>query len=66
MNNPTLKSFNSQKPFPFIQTQHPTHLFLHFSPIPQQPYKSLQQPQKLQFHILQPHPPQQPPNLLKI
>ncbi|WP_145466276.1 cold shock domain-containing protein, partial [Staphylococcus epidermidis] len=56
MKQPTLKSFNPQKPFPFIQLQPQNHLFLHFSPINQQGYKSLQEAQSLQFQLLEADP----------
>ncbi|GGI43411.1 cold-shock protein [Mammaliicoccus stepanovicii] len=51
MNNGTVKWFNSEKGFGFIEREDGNDLFVHFSGIAAEGYKSLEDGQKVQFEI---------------
>ncbi|CAD2073338.1 cold-shock protein [Phocicoccus pinnipedialis] len=51
MNNGTVKWFNSEKGFGFIEREDGDDLFVHFSSIVGDGYKSLEEGQKVEFDI---------------
>jgi cold shock protein len=51
MNNGTVKWFNAEKGFGFIEREDGEDLFVHFSAINSEGYKSLNEGQKVQFNV---------------
>ncbi|MBU0438833.1 cold-shock protein [Staphylococcus casei] len=51
MNNGTVKWFNAEKGFGFIERENGSDLFVHFSGIAAEGYKSLEEGQKVEFDI---------------
>ncbi|ASF20052.1 cold-shock protein [Staphylococcus cohnii] len=51
MNNGTVKWFNAEKGFGFIERENGSDLFVHFSGIVAEGYKSLEEGQKVEFDI---------------
>ncbi|PTJ80823.1 cold-shock protein [Staphylococcus succinus] len=51
MNNGTVKWFNAEKGFGFIERENGSDLFVHFSGITAEGYKSLEEGQKVEFDI---------------
>ena len=52
MNNGTVKWFNAEKGFGFIEVEGGNDVFVHFSPIAQEGYKSLEEGQAVEFEIV--------------
>ncbi|KKI63409.1 MULTISPECIES: cold-shock protein [Staphylococcus] len=52
MNNGTVKWFNAEKGFGFIERENGSDLFVHFSGIVAEGYKSLEEGQKVEFEVL--------------
>ncbi|MGL5313038.1 MAG: cold-shock protein [Peptostreptococcaceae bacterium] len=52
MNNGTVKWFNSEKGFGFISTEGGEDVFVHFSAIQTDGYKTLEEGQKVSFSIV--------------
>ena len=53
MNNGTVKWFNSEKGFGFIEVEGGNDVFVHFSAINQDGYKSLEEGQAVEFEIVE-------------
>ncbi|RIN40723.1 cold-shock protein [Staphylococcus succinus] len=51
MNNGTVKWFNAEKGFGFIERENGSDLFVHFSGIAAEGYKSLEEGQRVEFDI---------------
>lgn len=51
MNNGTVKWFNAEKGFGFIERENGSDLFVHFSGIAAEGYKSLEEGQSVEFDI---------------
>ena len=51
MHNGTVKWFNSEKGFGFIERENGNDVFVHFSGIAGEGYKSLEEGQKVDFNI---------------
>lgn len=51
MNNGTVKWFNAEKGFGFIERENGSDLFVHFSGIAAEGYKSLEEGQNVEFDI---------------
>ncbi|KTW20556.1 MULTISPECIES: cold-shock protein [Staphylococcus] len=51
MNNGTVKWFNAEKGFGFIERENGNDLFVHFSGIAAEGYKSLEEGQNVEFDI---------------
>ncbi|MFK3833158.1 cold-shock protein [Staphylococcus saprophyticus] len=51
MNNGTVKWFNAEKGFGFIERENGSDLFVHFSGIVAEGYKSLEEGQNVEFDI---------------
>lgn len=51
MNNGTVKWFNAEKGFGFIERENGNDLFVHFSGIAAEGYKSLEEGQSVEFDI---------------
>ncbi|PCF83757.1 cold-shock protein [Staphylococcus intermedius] len=52
MNNGTVKWFNSEKGFGFIERENGNDVFVHFSGITGEGYKSLEEGQNVDFDII--------------
>ncbi|MRF36435.1 cold-shock protein, partial [Staphylococcus sp. KY49P] len=53
MNNGTVKWFNAEKGFGFIEVEGGNDVFVHFSAIAQEGYKSLEEGQAVEFEIVE-------------
>ncbi len=53
MNNGTVKWFNSEKGFGFIEREDGSDVFVHFSAIAEEGYKSLEEGQKVELDIVE-------------
>ncbi len=53
MKNGTVKWFNAEKGFGFISVEGENDVFVHFSAINSQGYKTLEEGQKVQFEIVE-------------
>lgn len=53
MNNGTVKWFNSEKGFGFIERKNGNDVFVHFSGIAGEGYKSLEEGQKVEFDVIE-------------
>ncbi|MFD3445419.1 cold-shock protein [Microbacteriaceae bacterium 4G12] len=53
MQQGTVKWFNSEKGFGFIETEDGKDVFVHFSAIQGEGYKSLEEGQRVQFEVTQ-------------
>lgn len=53
MNNGTVKWFNAEKGFGFIEIEGENDVFVHFSAINQEGYKSLEEGQEVEFEIVE-------------
>ena len=53
MNNGTVKWFNAEKGFGFIERENGGDVFVHFSAIVEDGYKSLEEGQSVEFEIVE-------------
>ena len=53
MNNGTVKWFNAEKGFGFIERENGGDVFVHFSAIVEDGYKSLEEGQSVEFDIVE-------------
>ena len=53
MTNGTVKWFNSEKGFGFIQTEEGTDVFVHFSQINKEGFKTLQEGEAVTFKVVE-------------
>lgn len=53
MQTGTVKWFNAEKGFGFIETEEGNDVFVHFSAIAGEGYKSLDEGQRVQFNVVQ-------------
>ncbi|WP_251521251.1 MULTISPECIES: cold-shock protein CspD [Staphylococcus] len=53
MNNGTVKWFNAEKGFGFIEVDGGNDVFVHFSAIAQEGYKSLEEGQEVEFEVVE-------------
>ena len=66
MNNGTVKWFNSEKGFGFIEVEGGNDVFVHFSEINQDGYKSLEEGQAVEFEIVEGDRGPQAANVIKL
>ena len=66
MNNGTVKWFNSEKGFGFIEVEGGNDVFVHFSAIAQEGYKSLEEGQAVEFEIVEGDRGPQAANVVKL
>ncbi|AQM40802.1 MULTISPECIES: cold-shock protein CspD [Staphylococcus] len=66
MNNGTVKWFNSEKGFGFIEVEGGNDVFVHFSAINQDGYKSLEEGQAVEFEIVEGDRGPQAANVIKL
>ena len=66
MNNGTVKWFNAEKGFGFIEVEGENDVFVHFSAINQEGYKSLEEGQKVEFDIVEGDRGEQAANVVKM
>ena len=66
MNNGTVKWFNSEKGFGFIEVEGGNYVFVHFSAINQDGYKSLEEGQAVEFEIVEGDRGPQAANVIKL
>ena len=66
MKTGTVKWFNSEKGFGFIEVQGENDVFVHFSAIQGEGYKSLEEGQKVQFEVEQGSRGPQATNVVKL
>ncbi len=65
-NNGTVKWFNSEKGFGFIEVEGGNDVFVHFSAINQDGYKSLEEGQAVEFEIVEGDRGPQAANVIKL
>lgn len=65
MNNGTVKWFNAEKGFGFIEREDGSDVFVHFSAIAEDGYKSLEEGQKVEFDIVEGDRGEQAANVVK-
>lgn len=66
MNTGKVKWFNAEKGFGFIEDENGTDVFVHFSAIAGDGYKSLEEGQRVQFDITQGNRGAQAANVVKL
>ncbi len=66
MNTGKVKWFNAEKGFGFIEDENGTDVFVHFSAITGDGYKSLEEGQRVQFDIAQGNRGAQAANVVKL
>ncbi|ALM55985.1 cold-shock protein CspD [Staphylococcus equorum] len=66
MNNGTVKWFNAEKGFGFIEVEGGNDVFVHFSAITQEGYKSLEEGQSVEFEIVEGDRGPQAANVVKL
>ncbi|WP_440116882.1 cold-shock protein [Paenibacillus sp. QZ-Y1] len=66
MQTGTVKWFNADKGFGFIETEEGTDVFVHFSAIQGEGYKSLDEGQRVQFEVTQGNRGPQAENVTKV
>lgn len=66
MNNCTVKWFNSEKGFGFIERENGGDVFVHFSAIVEDGYKSLEEGQNVEFDIVEGERGEQAANVVKM
>lgn len=66
MNNGTVKWFNAEKGFGFIEREDGSDVFVHFSAIAEDGYKSLEEGQKVEFDIVEGDRGEQAANVVKM
>ncbi|MCG1048968.1 cold-shock protein [Staphylococcus epidermidis] len=66
MNNGTVKWFNAEKGFGFIERENGGDVFVHFSAIVEDGYKSLEEGQSVEFDIVEGERGEQAVNVVKM
>lgn len=66
MNNGTVKWFNAEKGFGFIERDNGGDVFVHFSAIVEDGYKSLEEGQSVEFDIVEGERGEQAANVVKM
>lgn len=66
MNNGTVKWFNAEKGFGFIERENGGDVFVHFSAIVEDGYKSLEEGQSVEFDIIEGERGEQAANVVKM
>ncbi|WP_285347552.1 cold-shock protein [Staphylococcus epidermidis] len=66
MNNGTVKWFNAEKGFGFIERENGGDVFVHFSAIVEDGYKSLEEGQSVEFDIVEGERGEQAANVIKM
>lgn len=66
MNNGTVKWFNAEKGFGFIKRENGGDVFVHFSAIVEDGYKSLEEGQSVEFDIVEGERGEQAANVVKM
>ena len=66
MNNGTVKWFNAEKGFGFIERENGGDVFVHFSAIVEDGYKSLEEGQNVEFDIVEGERGEQAANVVKM
>ena len=66
MNNGTVKWFNAEKGFGFIERENGGDVFVHFSAIVEDGYKSLEEGQSFEFDIVEGERGEQAANVVKM
>ncbi|MBL7572774.1 cold-shock protein [Staphylococcus saccharolyticus] len=66
MNNGTVKWFNAEKGFGFIERENGGDVFVHFSAIAEDGYKSLEEGQSVEFDIVEGERGEQAANVVKM
>lgn len=66
MNNGTVKWFNAKKGFGFIERENGGDVFVHFSAIVEDGYKSLEEGQSVEFDIVEGERGEQAANVVKM
>ncbi|MDS3978299.1 cold-shock protein [Staphylococcus capitis] len=66
MNNGTVKWFNSEKGFGFIERENGGDVFVHFLAIVEDGYKSLEEGQNVEFDIVEGERGEQAANVVKM
>ena len=66
MNNGTVKWFNAEKGFGFIERDNGGDVFVHFSAIVEDGYKSLEEGQNVEFDIVEGERGEQAANVVKM
>ena len=66
MNNGTVKWFNAEKGFGFIEVEGGNDVFVHFSAINQEGYKSLEEGQSVEFEVVEGDRGPQAANVVKL
>ena len=66
INNGTVKWFNAEKGFGFIEVEGGNDVFVHFSAITQEGYKSLEEGQAVEFEIVEGDRGPQAANVVKL
>ena len=66
MKQGTVKWFNAEKGFGFIEIEGENDVFVHFSAINQEGYKSLEEGQSVEFEVVEGDRGPQPANVVKL